>query len=92
MLIESATKKAYDEKNPKEYKTVLIYDNKSLATAVSKLAKNNVLNFTQSERTNIIEYIDKKRLIETLTNYMHNPKLVDTDLILSSWKTMFLVK
>ena len=26
--------------------------------------------------------------LETLNNYMHNPKLVDTDLILSSWITM----
>ena len=81
-------KKAYDEKKPKENKIVLTYDSKSLPTAVSKLAKNNVLKFAQSERANIVEYIDKKKLIETLNNYMHNPKLVDTDLILSSWITM----
>ena len=88
LLIESATKKAYGEKKPKENKIVLIYDNKNLSAAVGKLAKNNVLKFRQSERANIIEYIDKKKLIETLNDYMHNPKLVDTDLILSSWITM----
>lgn len=88
LLLEAATKKAYDEKQPKENKNILTYDNKSLPAAVSKLAKNNVLKMAGAERANVVEYVDKKRIIDTLNNYMHNPKQVDTEIILSSWITM----
>jgi hypothetical protein len=88
LLLEAVTKKAYDEKKPKENKNILTYDNKSLPTAVSKLAKNNTLKISGSERANVVEYVDKKRIIDTLNNYMHNPKQVDTEIILSSWITM----
>lgn len=88
LLLEAATKKAYDEKRPKENKYILTYDNKSLPTTVSKLAKNNVLKMAGTERANVIEYVDKKRIIDTLNNYMHNPKQVDIEIILSSWITM----
>lgn len=55
---------------------------------VSKLAKNNVLKMAETERANVVEYVDKKRIIDTLNNYMHNPKQVDTEIILNSWITM----
>lgn len=88
LLLETATKKAYEEKQPKENRNILTYNNNSLPTAVSKLAKNNVLKMAETERANVVEYVDKKRIIDTLNNYMHNPKQVDTAIILSSWITM----
>ena len=88
LLLEAVTKKAYEEKRPKENKNLLTYDRKSLPTTVSKLAKNNVLKMTETERANVVDYVDKKRIIDTLNNYMHNPKQVDTEIILSSWITM----
>lgn len=88
LLLEATTKKAYDEKQPKDNKNILTYDNKSLPVAVSKLAKNNVLKMTEAERANVVEYVNRKKIIDTLNNYMHNPKQVDTEIILSSWITM----
>ena len=55
---------------------------------VSQLAKNNALKMSESDRANVVEYVDKKHIIKTLNDYMHNPKLVDSDIILTSWITL----
>ena len=88
VLLESATKKAYAEKQPKENKNVLSFDKKNLQAMVSKLAKHNVLKMSETDRANVVEYVDKKHIIGTLNDYMHNPKLVDSDIILTSWITL----
>jgi len=88
VLLESVTKKAYIEKQPKENKNVLSFDKKNLQAAVSKLAKHNVLKLSETDRANIVEYVDKKHIIKTLNDYMHNPKLVDSEIILTSWITL----
>ena len=88
VLLEAVTKKAYIEKKPKENKHILTFDKKSLPIAASKLAKNNVLKMAEVDRATIIQYLDKHRLIDALNNYMHNPRIVDVDIIINSWITM----
>ena len=88
VLLESVTKKAYLEKQPKANKNILSFDNKNLQAMVSQLAKNNALKMSESDRANVVEYVDKKHIIKTLNEYMHNPKLVDSDIILTSWITL----
>ena len=88
VLLESATKKAYIEKEPRENKAILNLDKKNLQAAVSKLAKHGVLKMAEQDRANVAEYVDKKHIIKTLNDYMHNPKLVDSEIILASWITL----
>ena len=88
LLLEAVTKKAYIEKQPKENKNILSFDKKNLQAMVSKLAKNNVLIMSEADRANVREYVDKKHIIGTLNEYMHNPKLVDSEIILTSWITL----
>lgn len=89
VLLEVATKKAFIKKQPKEKGEVIIYDKKNLAAMIKKLS---LLLMTDgkhvAERANVIDYVAKNKLIDTLNNYMHNPKIVDTDIILNSWITM----
>jgi hypothetical protein len=89
VLLEVATKKAFIRKKPKEKGEAITYDKKNLAAMIKKLS---LLLMTDgknvAERANVIDYIDKKKLIDTLNNYMHNPKIVDTDILLNSWITM----
>ena len=87
-LLEAATKKAYAEKKPKENKVLINYQDNSLPTMMNKLAKHNVLRLSEAERASIAEYINNKKIAAVLNNYIHNPKLVDTEIILTSWVTM----
>jgi hypothetical protein len=88
LLLEAVTKKAYCEKRPVENKKVLVFDKNSLPKSITILARHNVLKIDPSDRANIVNYLDKQRFIDTLNDYMHNPKLVDVQILLNSWKTM----
>jgi hypothetical protein len=89
LLLEAVTKKAYCEKKPVENKKVLTFDKNYLPKSITILARNlKGLKTKPTECANIINYVDKLHFIGTLNNYMHNPKLVDVQLLLNSWKTM----
>lgn len=89
VLLEVATKKAFINKRPKEKGAVITYDKKNLAAMIKKLSLLLMADGKHvAERANIIDYVDKMKLIDTLNNYMHNPKIVDTEIILNSWITM----
>lgn len=87
-LLEAVTRKAYAEKKPKENKILIPYQGNSLPTMMSKLAKHNVLKLSEAERASIVEYINNKKIAAVLNDYIHHPKLVNTEIILSSWVTM----
>lgn len=88
LLLETATQKAYREKKPKENKNIILYNDNRLPEMISKLAKNSILFLTEAERANVVKYINKKKLVGILNDYMHNPKQVNTETLLSSWITM----
>jgi ribosomal protein S15P/S13E len=86
VLLEASTKKAYIEKRPKANGNILVFDSNNLQGAINNLTKH--LQMTKNDRANVVDYVNKKHIIKTLNNYMHNPKLVDSEIILTSWITM----
>jgi len=88
-LLEAATRKAFKEKKPRENNQILTYKENDLAGMILKLTNNSgALILQPAERGAIKSNISQQNLIRTLNDYIHNPKLVDTNLIFSSWITM----
>ena len=86
-LLESATRKAFDIKKPSENGNVIQYQENNLASMITKLT-NNHLTLTTSNRGAIKANVNQQNFIATLNSYIHNPKLVDTNLLASTWVTM----
>jgi hypothetical protein len=86
-LLESATRKAFAEKSIKENGQILLFKENDLAGMMLKTT-NNATFLTAANRGAIKDNLTKQNFIKTLNDYIHNPKLVDTNLLISSWVTM----
>lgn len=86
-LLESATRKAFSEKSVIENGQILSYKENDLAGMMLKFT-NNSNKLTAANRGAIKENLSKQNFIKTLNDYIHNPKLVDTNLLMSSWVTI----
>jgi hypothetical protein len=87
-LLESATRKAYREKQPREKGMELKYNDNDLAGQLLKLANNNILGLSAAVRGAVKSKIGQENLVKVLNDCIHNPKMVDSDFILTSWVTM----
>jgi hypothetical protein len=87
-FLESVTIKAYKEKKPKDKSGLLVYQKGQLATEIVRIINSNKLALSEAEKGAIKQYINQYKLVETLNNYIHNPKLVDSSIIFNSWVTM----
>jgi len=87
-LLEASTRRAYREKKPRENGIRLQYNDNDLAGQILKLADNSLIGLSASDRGTVKSKIKQENLIKVLNDYIHNPKIVDTDFILTSWVTM----
>jgi hypothetical protein len=87
-LLEAATRKAYREKQPRENGRELQYIENDLAGQLLKLANNNILGLSDAARGAVKSKIRQENFVKVLNDYIHNPKLVDSDFVLTSWVTM----
>jgi hypothetical protein len=88
-LLEAVTERAYQEKPLNENGVIVQYQSNNLASMIIKLVNNSgAITLTPSNRGAIKSNVTQHNLMHTLNDYIHNPKLVDINLIVSSWVTM----
>jgi hypothetical protein len=84
--LEAVTRKIFDADRIKVSGVVRQYPETNLAGAIESVY--GVVDLTDANRGAIKINIKQQNLIKILNDYKHNPKAVDTGLLISSWATM----